>query len=125
MITPNTTKQGHFFAINSERIDDDLTMFQGKVFASMNLLHLNDSTMISLCEPNGHLLGYCTWRNPIVKAERQGNNYQVDWTSKQEKGYIAWRIWKSMAGSAGTTNWMQFICLWEGKKLKFSQVTSM
>jgi hypothetical protein len=72
MITPNTTKQGHFFAINSERIDDDLTMFQGKVFASMNLLRLNDSPMISLCERNGHLLGYCTWRHPIVKAERQG-----------------------------------------------------
>jgi hypothetical protein len=59
-------------------------MFQGKVFASMNLLRLNDLTMISLCEPNGHLLGYNTWRHPMVKAERQGNNYQVDWTSKQE-----------------------------------------
>ena len=37
---------------------------------------LNDLTMVSLCEPNGHLLGYSTWRHPIVKAERQGNNYQ-------------------------------------------------
>jgi hypothetical protein len=24
----------------------------------------------------------------MVKAERQGNNYKVDWTSKQEKGYM-------------------------------------
>ena len=81
-------EEGHVYAVPSERVDDDVTIFEGTIFTSMNLLRSNDSTMAPLCEPNSHYLDHDSWRHPVVKAERHGNNYQVDWTFKQEKGYM-------------------------------------